>query len=140
MKFPRIVYAIKHQPTGKVYVGSTSLPKTRITNHLNKLSAGTHNLDAMQADYNNYGGNYSLFILDVIATLEDCNKEYLWMDILKSRDPEFGYNGKDHSIPLCLEKFKEYPLKSLSSDDEALNRFATDSQKAFDWLYVHLES
>lgn len=49
----------------------------------------------MQEDFNNYGDNYSFFVLDVIEKWEDRHKEQEWMKKLKTNDPKVGYNRRD---------------------------------------------
>lgn len=103
MELPRTVYAIRHDPTGKIYVGSSSMLDHRINNHMNTLRANKHQCKAMQADYNEFGGSYTVFILDEIIRYEDKDLEYVWMERLQTRDPAKGYNGKDNKKPFDLE-------------------------------------
>ena len=102
MDFPRVVYALRHEPTGKVYVGSTHKIYERVTNHIGELKRGVHKNEAMQQDFNIHGGEYTILILDGIYGMNDKNKEYLWMDALRARDPDRGYNGKDQSRSTAL--------------------------------------
>lgn len=102
MDFPRVVYALRHEPTGKVYVGSTHKIYERVREHINCLKRGDHPNEAMQKDFNLHGGEYTVLILDGIYGMNDKNKEYLWMDALQSRVPERGYNGKDPARATAL--------------------------------------
>ena len=97
MNLPRIVYAIRHEPTGKVYVGSTSKLSERLSAHFTALKGGYHSNEAMQKDCTERGFSYSVFVLDLISTYQDRNKEYLWIDALGSRNPSRGYNAGDWS-------------------------------------------
>lgn len=95
MKLPRVVYALQHQKTGKIYVGSSAEVEKRIRNHILALRRNKHNNAAMQKDYNKHGGEYVWFILDEIASEEDQWKEYYWMEELHTDNPAVGYNGQD---------------------------------------------
>lgn len=133
MKFPRIVYAIRHNKTGRIYVGSTSSPKSRIMSHLNAIKGGYHYNELMNEDYVNYGDDYSVFILDVSTSIYD-TREFIWMDYLNTRDPKYGYNQKDQSNSFSLSRKKEYRLQDADPDDEGLRSFAKDAKKILDPL------
>ena len=62
---------------------------------MNDLRKGKHCNKAMQKDFNKYGGNYSLYILDTIEAPEQRDMEYYWMEKLKTYDPRIGYNKSD---------------------------------------------
>ncbi len=49
------VYAITNTNNGKVYIGGTLMPKTRIKNHFKLLSKGKHYSKSFQQDYDNFG-------------------------------------------------------------------------------------
>lgn len=121
MKFPRVVYAIRHIPTGKIYVGSTANISIRLIQHLTSLWRGDHPVDSMQIDFDKYGDGYEVYLLDSIAGMGERYKEYLWMDALNSRDPESGYNVKDRGRLADLSKKKPLPLplKGCSGDGKA---------------------
>ena len=102
MEFPRIIYALRHDKTGKVYIGSTSDLQTRIRHHANLLKNGRHTNQALQADFNQDEG-LTLFLVDVVHGMDDRCKEKLWMDALHSRDSRCGYNGKDQTKAATLE-------------------------------------
>ena len=110
MKNPREVYRLIHKPTGKIYVGSSRDPWLRIYNHVSALKRGEHPNEAMQKDFNQYGGEYDVAILDTIRCREDNNKEFLWMDALRTREAPFGYNVNDHSKGSDIYNFKCYPV------------------------------
>lgn len=137
MTIPRIVYALKHNPTGKVYVGSTESPKRRIAGHIGSLARGSHSNKAMQEDYDRFGCDYSVFILDTIDSFADRNKEFYWMDILSTRDPERGYNQKDASNTRSLSRFKEYHLKNGKPDDDGLASFSEDANDMLEQIVLN---
>jgi len=104
----KVIYAIKHLPTEKIYIGATENVHRRMQAHFGALRRGQHPNREMQADCDCCGGRYVVYLLDVIQTRADKNKEFYWMDALKTRDPKYGYNTHDPSTP-----DKEVPPKSL---------------------------
>lgn len=111
MKFPRTVYAIQHNETKRIYVGSSARVKERYWNHIYQLRNHKHKNEDMQSDFDSYGENYSLFIIDEINEWSEKNKEYEWMIKLQSHIRGSGYNYKDHS---CKSNSRSYklPIKS----------------------------
>lgn len=104
MKFPRIVYAIQHNITKKIYIGSSSDVPVRYWNHIYRLRNGRHGIEDMQKDFDEYGEDYSLFILDKIANFQEREKEYQWMRIYGSNIKEKGYNYKDKATSKIKKK------------------------------------
>ena len=98
MTIPRQVYAIQHNVTGKIYVGSSAKPEHRYKTHIYSLRSGKHNIREMQEDFINYGEDYSFYILETIERFEDRGKEYEWMKKLGSCDKNKGYNYKDAGV------------------------------------------
>ena len=123
MRYPRVVYVIKHEPTGRVYVGSSHDPHERFRGHFNSLKGGYHNNKSMQADCDKYGFSYSVYILDTIQGIDDKNKEFLWMDALNARAPDTGYNILDKSKPHI--SYLEKGFSITSTDDVNLHSFKT---------------
>ena len=76
MKLPRKVYAIQHNTTKRIYIGSSVDVEARYMNHMYQLRAGKHIVEDMQDDFINYGEDYSLFILYEITEHKDRFKEY----------------------------------------------------------------
>lgn len=64
MKIPRTIYAIQHNKTKRIYIGS---------------SANVPTIKDMQKDFDDFGEDFSLFILDEINSYADRIKEYEWM-------------------------------------------------------------
>lgn len=110
MNIPRTIYAIRHNPTGKVYVGSSSMLDLRLRYHMNALKAQKHANEAMQADYNTYGGDYTFFKLAEITRFQDRGQEYAWMEILQTRDPAKGYNYKECSKHFSLDSCEQVQI------------------------------
>ena len=96
MNLPRTIYAIQHNVTKKVYVGSTKNVEDRYMNHMYALRTQKHNVEDMQDDFNKYGENYSVFVLDEIKNYKERYKEYEYMKKYNSHIRGFGYNYKDN--------------------------------------------
>ena len=97
-KFPRVVYMITHNATKRMYIGSTSDLKMRLKIHFNNLRAGRCRIEDMQSDFDKYGEDYTVEILDEIKDINSLI-EYEYMDLYKSRIRGIGYNYKDnHAI------------------------------------------
>lgn len=107
MKHPRTIYALQHNLTKRIYVGSSSDPARRYESHMWDLRAHRHVNPLMQKDFDEYGEDYSFFVLDKITSYEERFKEYEWMRKLGTYDPEVGYNKRDAKKGLR----KELPLK-----------------------------
>lgn len=116
MVFPRTVYAIQHNATKKIYIGSSADVPARYWNHIYRLRKGKHIVKDMQDDFDIYGEDYSLFILDEIRNFSEKEKEYEWMNKYKTGVRGIGYNYKDKAknkinkrnvLPLVSGKPKE---------------------------------
>lgn len=92
---PKIIYAIQHKVTGRIYVGSSQNLDERIGAHISALKNGNHPVELMQEDADKYGLDYEFFLLDKYDNCRDSKKEYEWMLKLNTGDPECGYNYKD---------------------------------------------
>lgn len=91
----KVVYSIKHNVTGKEYIGSSCKPKTRIQHHLSALMRGRHPVEDMQSDFNDYGNDYTISILEKITDYSQKNREYELMESHGSNVRGKGYNYKD---------------------------------------------
>lgn len=109
MDYPKIVYAIQHKITKKIYIGITSDLESRYKVHLSLLKNNKHSAPLMQKEYNKYGGIYDVFILDEVRSYSDRYKEYEWMRYYKTQDDRYGYNAQDRGR---MEKNNGLPLKS----------------------------
>lgn len=95
MNFPRHVYAIQHNITGRIYVGSSTNVSKRYRMHMALLRNGKHTNTGMQEDFNAFGENFTLFILDIATDNSQRSKEYDWMCKLRTNNPKVGYNSND---------------------------------------------
>lgn len=95
MRYPRKVYAIRHNVTNRVYIGSSANPDVRFAAHLSELKGNRHSVKLMQEDYNKHGDDYTFSILDTITNMSESEKEYEWMKRMRSDTSESGYNYHD---------------------------------------------
>lgn len=94
MKFPAYVYELKHEITGKSYVGISHNPRQRLSNHLYGLRHGTHPVEDMQTDYDEYGEHFTFRILEYVPDRSH-NRELAWQIELHTLERHRGYNYKD---------------------------------------------
>lgn len=107
MRIPRTVYAIRHNITNRVYVGSSCHIDNRLKNHIYALRNHNHKVEDMQADFDRYGEDYTFTILDEIVEFQDRFKEYEWMMKYQSNIRGIGYNYKDQKWSrVCRKKEK----------------------------------
>lgn len=115
------VYVLKHIPTGKVYVGCSNNVERRINEHISQLKRGTHPVERMQDDFNEYGNDYSYYILfEAYASYDAFMMERHFMSLLDSRDPNKGYNYGDNSLKFSLDDYKENKLNAKGYKEELL--------------------
>jgi len=114
------VYAIRHNVTGRIYVGATINLNRRIYEHITALRYKRHSIELMQEDFDTYGNDLSFFILfdshkpgDTASYCFDIEK--LYIEILGTRNPDKGYNYKEPSKSFDLNDLKEY---KISEKDE----------------------
>lgn len=110
MRIPRTIYAIRHNQTHRVYVGSSSDVKSRIRNHIYALRGGRHKNTLMQSDFDKCGEDYSYFKLGEIKEFSERYLERVWMEVLHSRDIAHGYNSCDNSNPFDLDKCEKISI------------------------------
>lgn len=109
MDYPKVVYAIQHKITKKIYIGISNSVEARYKTHLSLLKHNKHTAPLMQEEFNNYGGLYDVFILDEIHCYSERYKEYEWMRFYKTQDPQYGYNAQDRG---GKRRDDNFPLKS----------------------------
>ena len=96
------IYAIKHNRTGRIYVGRTQNLKERCSQHFSALKRGKHSIGMMQADFDRYGNDFTVSVLKIAETY-DTAEEGAWINKLKTYDPNIGYNYK---VPQWGRMFK----------------------------------
>lgn len=96
MRYPRIIYAIKHNVTGKVYIGSTNQPlKVRYANHIGLLRKGKHSSKELQKDFIEFGEDFTVYKIGDIKDFNEKDKEYQMMLEYDTVNPKYGYNQGD---------------------------------------------
>jgi group I intron endonuclease len=80
-----------------MYIGSSYNVTKRYQTHMSSLNTGNHPVEDMQRDFDEYGEDFTLFILDEINTMDEKDKEYDWMHKYNSIERGVGYNYKDHT-------------------------------------------
>ena len=95
MTYARKVYAIRHNVTNRVYVGSSGNVDRRFNQHLYALRSHTHIVGDMQKDFDEHGEDFTLTILDTIKDASESEKEFEWMDKYQSFVRGVGYNYQD---------------------------------------------
>lgn len=118
MKYPRQVYAITHNETKRTYVGSSEDVCRRYREHIHELRRGRHRVEDMQADYSEYGENYTLTILDRIESEKDVAKEYEWMSKKGTHIRGKGYNYKDPYWKKAAEPVETEIIKLIRSSSD----------------------
>ena len=97
--YPRKIYAIKHNITGKVYIGSTGKTiEERYRRHISALRKHKHPSKLMQKDFEEFGENYTVYELGEITEYAYREKEYEYILKYKTYDPEIGYNQGDYNV------------------------------------------
>lgn len=94
-RYPRYVYAIQHNVTKRIYIGSSNCIEKRYKQHIIDLRRGKHTAKLMQKDFDEYGENFSLFQLDIIDSQINNDLEYIYMNKYNTFDESIGYNQGD---------------------------------------------
>ena len=87
------IYVILNWVNGKVYVGSATYLRKRLSDHKCSLRKNDHDNNYLQNAWNKYGEqNFSFSILEYCSKFDLLKREQFWMDHYKAHDPQFGYN------------------------------------------------
>ncbi len=107
--YPRVVYKITHNVTKRAYIGTSGKFETRIKLHFNALRSGRHSVEDMQNDFDNYGDNFTVEIVDIIHNMSEVRKEYDLILACHTHIRGVGYNYKDNHGGLKKEVSNVYP-------------------------------
>ena len=126
------IYAIKHNKTGRVYVGETRNIEKRISAHLSCLRTGKHSVQLMQDDYDKYGEDYTYYLLFDGDTdrAHLMAMESAFMLALNTISADVGYNYKEADKKIPMQEF--VIANPLCSETDAVQK-----RKAFG---KHLEA
>lgn len=119
-KWP-VIYALRHNGTGKIYVGYSSDIADRIFSHRAALKRGQHPVEALQRDYDCCGHDLSFCILAECASGSPeiiKHMERLFMSLLDTRNPDKGYNYKDPSCEFDIKSQHFFPIPEKSTKKE----------------------
>lgn len=115
------VYALRCFGNGKMWIGVTSSLEARIRNHMSQLRTGRHPCKEMLEDYRKYGeSEFKVFILAEGILREDrLVEESKYMDMYRTREPEFGYNLKHQKPKDCIERYLAEGLPPMPFQKDA---------------------
>lgn len=94
-EYRRTIYSIKHNATGREYIGCTANFDKRIKAHMSSLRGGRHPVEDMQADFDKYGNDYTVCVLEEITAYCERAREYELIKEHESYVRGKGYNYKD---------------------------------------------
>jgi len=87
------VYAIRCQPTGKFYVGSSAWLSSRWRSHQLSLERGKHHSARLQNAWNKYGPDAFVFgVLEYVEPSRLIEVEQHWIDRLNTVNDRHGFN------------------------------------------------
>ena len=89
------IYAIQHNVTDRIYVGITEDVGRRVKLHFSELKGHRHHNYEMQKDFDEFGFDYSVFVLEFSVLPGNRWKERYYIETLHTDDPAIGYNGND---------------------------------------------
>jgi group I intron endonuclease len=91
------IYIIKNKINKKIYVGQTVCPKQRWKQHISHMKNNINKSPHLYSSMNKYGlENFVFIIIKECESLEKANNaECFWIECLKTRDKNFGFNVKE---------------------------------------------
>ncbi len=139
----KTIYAIRHNVTGRIYVGCSLHFEKRIRQHISHLRNNNHTNFEMQKDYNLYGEDYTYYIIETNVKFHDCfDREKMWMSILHSNEIEKGYNLMKTERPIRISDFQTVDVEIgkkknfwLKEKNYGWNEECTGNEKATYWNY-----
>lgn len=115
------IYALQHNVTKKIYIGKSKNIYKRYKAHISSLRCGKHTSKSLQEDFNVYGEDFSIYVLEEIDNdapdgryegirTRVIDAELKWMkkyDTINS-----GYNDQDRIAKRMIASDNEvFPLK-----------------------------
>lgn len=102
----KTIYAMQHNVTKKIYVGSCNRAESRIKKHMHDLLRGSHTNKHLQRDFDKYGMEFSFYKLAEVDSSSVFTQERNWQNALRSNEPKTGYNLSRQEKPITdLSKF-----------------------------------
>lgn len=91
----KLIYAIQHDVTKRIYVGSTG-SQMRIAHHMAAIKSGRHSVQLINEDCENHGFKFTTYMLEMIPDDLASSREHYWMNYFDTANPDHGYNYKDY--------------------------------------------
>lgn len=93
----KLIYAIQHNKTRRIYVGCTGTAG-RISSHLSSAKNLKHHVPLINEDTEKHGFDFTVYVLEIIQPRyewEARDAERKWMHYFSTCDPTCGYNYLD---------------------------------------------
>ncbi len=114
------IYAIRHNKTKRLYIGSTKNPK-RLQSHLSNLRNGKHHSTELQSDYDKYGEDLTFFLLETLPNdkwgFDARGREAYWIHYYGTDISGRGYNSPEmyrrtplSEFPIIIPDYKSIKL------------------------------
>lgn len=127
------VYMIRHNATGRMYIGSSVDVEKRIQNHFVMLRAGKHHVEDMQQDFDKYGDDFTVSVLGEVGN-SNLRLEIEMMDKYQSTIRGVGYNYKDPHVTTAIRnKNRERSSKQMLRN---LINTLDDSQALYAYTFL----
>lgn len=88
---------IRHNITGRMYIGRSSKLQKRLYSHLSALRAGRHPVSDLQKDFDTFGDDFTVSVLGK-ADRSHPNLEIEMMEKYQSTVRGIGYNYNDPHV------------------------------------------
>lgn len=75
----REIYAIQHNKTKRIFIGQSENAGMVIRNRIARLRNNNDTCELMQKDFNDFGEDYSFFILESFDPYSDGNRLSMWL-------------------------------------------------------------
>ena len=99
------------------------------------LRSHKHHVEDMQSDFDEYGDNYTIIILEENVGFKDRYKEYQWMEKYQSHIRGKGYNYND---PHFVIRSQPKHLITFNGETKALSQWALDMNLPYQTLYQRI--
>lgn len=103
------IYAIRHNKTGRVYIGCTTTD-SRVRTHLQSLKNGKHKNELLQKDCNEYGYDFTAYLLEILNRdqqkhIDPHEREAYWIHYYGTDDAAKGYNSPKWYTRIDIKNF-----------------------------------
>lgn len=110
----KIIYAMQHNVTKRIYVGTCRNIDCRLKKHMHDLLRGVHTNKELQNDFDKYGMEFSFYILEEVEEKYRMKAERAWQNALRSNEIKTGYNLALQEKPITdLSKFERVYLDCI---------------------------